>query len=135
MPIALIVLTGLLSFGVYLNKSLELTNATSLAGQYLAVSRGSTAANTDPCAVFVSAFQNVAPFLQASSLSYSFAFTSVSPAFTGNYSGTSCTAAVAGMQQGASATINVTYPCSLGIYGIDLAPGCQLQSQVTEIIQ
>jgi hypothetical protein len=131
-PIALIVLTGLLSFGVYLNKSLELTNSTSLAGQYLAINRGTTAA-ADPCALFVSAFQNVSPYEAPATSSYSFVLTNAT--YTGSYTGTSCTSLAVGMTQGASATIKVTYPCTLGIYGVQLAPGCLLTSQVTEIIQ
>jgi hypothetical protein len=113
---------------VYMNKSLELTNATSLAGQYLAVNRGTTAA-ADPCALVATSYQSVAPYLQTSSLSFSFVLNGTT------YSGTSCTGGAAGMTQGASATIKVTYPCTLGIYGVDLAPGCILRSQVTEIIQ
>jgi Flp pilus assembly protein TadG len=132
LPIALLVFTGLLSFGVYLNKSIELTNSTSLAGQYLSISRSVT---TDPCATFASALQNVSPYLQSSSLSYSFTFSSTTPVFSGSYTGTTCTAGAAGMLQGGSATIQVSYPCSIGIFGLNLAPGCTLISQVTEIIQ
>jgi hypothetical protein len=140
LPAVLLVFTGLLSFGVYLNKSIELTNSTSLAGQYLAISRLPAPATSDPCAVFVSAFQNVSPYLLPGSLSYTFYFNSrTTTPYTQTFTAaTSCSAAgtaLTGMVQGGSVTATVTYPCSLGVFGLNLAPGCILKSQVTEIIQ
>ena len=134
LPITLLIFTGLLSFGVYLNKSIEMTNSTSLAGQNLAISRDAT---TDPCATFVSAFQSVSPFLSPTDLSYTFSFnTNTTPPATGSYTGANCAAAATPyMVQGGAVTIQVTYPCTLGVYGLNLAPGCILRSQVTEIIQ
>jgi Flp pilus assembly protein TadG len=140
LPAILLVFTGLLSFGVYLNKSIELTNSTSLAGQYLAISRLPAPATSDPCAVFVSAFQNVSPYLLPASLTYTFYFdsrttTPYTQTFTAATSCPTAGTALTGMVQGGSVTTTVTYPCSIGVFGLNLAPGCILRSQVTEIIQ
>jgi Flp pilus assembly protein TadG len=136
LPIAMITFTGLLSLGVYLNKSLEMTNATSLAGLNLGLSRGASGAS-DPCALFISGFQNVAPGLQSSDLSYTFTFSNTTNGVitSASYSATTCKAGSVFMAQGAEATIAVTYPCSIGIWGTNFVPTCQINSQVTEIIQ
>lgn len=129
MPVTLILLTGFLSFAVFINNDLELANATSIAGQYLSLNRGTTGA-ADPCKTTIQTFAQVAPYLQSTKLSFSFVF-------NGNSypNATTCTAASAYMVQSATAQITVTYPCSLGIYGVNFAPTCALKSQVTEIIQ
>ncbi len=126
LPVALLVFTGLLSFGVYLNKSLELANSTSLSGQYLALNRGVS----DPCAMTVSAFEGTAPYLQPSSLSFSFVVNGVSFPNT-----TSCSGNAANTAKGDTVQIKVTYPCTFVIFLSNAAPGCPLTSQVTEIIQ
>jgi Flp pilus assembly protein TadG len=132
LPIAMVVLTGLLQFGVYINQCLELQNGTSLAAQNLAISRGVT---TDPCNLTVSSFQAVSPFLNSSNATFSFVFTT--PTGTvGNYPNTtSCTGGVADMTQGGTAQVTVNYPCSLAIFGKNFAPVCSIQAQVTEVIQ
>ena len=129
-PMALVALTGFLSFVVFINNNLELANATSIAGQYLALSRSTTAA-ADPCNLLVNAFGQVSPALsQAKTFTIKFGGNPSNP-----YTGVNCTAASAYMTQSATAQITVTYPCNLSIYGKNLAPSCVLTSQVTEIIQ
>lgn len=125
-PITLIVLTALLQFAVYINNSLELENATSLAGQYLALNRG--AAN--PCALTVSAFEGVESGLIPASLNFSFTLNGASFPNT-----TTCTAGSAQLTQGSNATVNVTYPCAIAIFNVNLTPTCTLAAQVTEVIQ
>ena len=129
MPVALLVLTGLLSFATFINNNLELANATSLAGQYLALSRSTTAAS-DPCNVLYSSFEQVAPCLDPAKLTFQLTFNGGSP-----NNGTTCTSAATSMAQGANAQIIVKYPCTLGMYGVNFAPTCSLTSQITEIIQ
>jgi Flp pilus assembly protein TadG len=129
LPMALVVLTFIFAVGVYCTQSLDLTNATSISGQYMILLRGTTLA-TDPCKTFVQTFEATAPIFNTSNLTFNFTLNGT------NYSNvTTCTAGAAGLTQGATATFSVSYPCSLGIYGAQLAPGCTLKSQVTEIIQ
>lgn len=134
LPIAMVVFTGMLQFGVYINNSLELQNATSLAAQYLSVNRGTTAA-ADPCNLTASAFGNVSPYLNSSKVSFSFTFQPQSATSGTIYTGTTCTGAASLLTQGGTAQVSTTYPCSLAIYGINLAPTCNLHAQVTEVIQ
>lgn len=126
MPVAMLVLTGLLSFGVYMNNSLQLANSTSLSGQYLALNRGVS----DPCNLVITTFLQTAAFLQPSSLTFSFVVNGVSyPSTTG------CSGNAANTAKGDLVTITVSYPCSLAVYGANLIPGCTLTSQVTEVMQ
>lgn len=133
-PVAMVMLTGLLQFGLYINNSLELQNATSLAAQYLSVNRGTTAA-ADPCSLTAAAFKNVSPYLNSNNVTFSFAFQPQGAASATNYTGTTCTGAASLITQGGTATVQAKYPCSLAIYGQNLAPSCSLQAQVTEVIQ
>ena len=128
-PILLIVVTGITTFGFTLNNYLVMTNAVNTSAQLLAIIRSSTTI-TDPCAAAVTAFQNAAPILKTSSLSYSFVLNGT--AFTNK---TSCTAGAANLVQGQSAQMTVTYPCNLAVYGANLLPSCYLRVQTTEIVQ
>jgi Flp pilus assembly protein TadG len=128
LPILLVVVTGILAFGLVLNNYVMLTNATDNGARALAISRGQT---TDPCATTVDAVYAAAPVLRQSG--YTFAIT-----LNGTkYTGTTCnsSAAVANMVQGAQAQVTVSYPCSLAMYGMNAAPGCMLQAQTTSLIQ
>ena len=89
-PMALVVFTGMLQFGLYENNSLELQNATSLAAEYLSVSRQPAGNSWDPCALTVSAFRQVAPFLNTSNVTFTFAFQPKGAASATTYTGTTC---------------------------------------------
>lgn len=108
-PILLLVMTGLLSFGLALHNYLVLTNAVNTGAQLLAISRGQT---TDPCATAYAAIQGAAPSL-ASGLTLTFVIDG------STYSSTkTCTAGAAEMVQGAFAQVTASYPCSFGIFEI-----------------
>ena len=132
LPILLLVVTGITTFGFTLNNYLVMTEAVSTSARLLAISRGNT---TDPCALTATAFQNASPYLNASNLSFSFVLN------TTPYSGTSCssssttTGAAGNLLQGDPAQITVTYPCNLSVYGANLLPGRTLKVQTTELVQ
>jgi Flp pilus assembly protein TadG len=126
LPILLLLVTGILTFGLALNNYVMLNNATDTGARALAISRGQS---TDPCATTVSAIYNAAPILKQSN--YTFAFTVNGT----RYTGTSCTGATTNMVQGGQAQVTVSYPCSLAVFGVNYAPGCSLQAQTTELIQ
>jgi Flp pilus assembly protein TadG len=67
-PVLLMIMTGLVSFGFALHNFLVLTNGVNNGAQLLAISRGQT---TDPCATAYSAVRNAAPGL-SSGLSLTF---------------------------------------------------------------
>jgi Flp pilus assembly protein TadG len=128
LPILLLVVTGIATFGIAFNNYLSLTNAVAIGGQLLSVSRGQT---TDPCATGATAIYNAAPLLRSASISLSFQLNG-SP-----YSGASCNSsgAVANLAAGATAQIMATYPCSLIVYGVNLVPSCSMTAQIAEIVQ
>jgi Flp pilus assembly protein TadG len=132
LPVLLLVLTGIPTFGLAFNNYVLLTEATSIGARTLAISRGAT---TDPCATASSAVIAAAPLLTPASLSFSFVLNGSSYTGTSCSSGSSTTGAAANLVQGANAIVTVTYPCSLAVYGANYAPHCSLQAQMTELIQ
>lgn len=122
-PLLLLVMTGALSFGIALQKSLLLTNGVNVGGQLLAMSRGQT---TDPCATAYTAINNASPGL-SSGLSLSFVINGTTFSNT-----TTCT--TADLEQGAAAQVTANYPCTLAIFEVPIH-ACSIQSQVTEYIQ
>ena len=132
LPVLLLVLTGILTFGLAFNNYVLLTEATSIGARTLAISRGAT---TDPCATASSAVIAAAPLLTPANLSFTFVLNGTSYTGTSCSSGSSTTGAAANLVQGANAIVTVTYPCSLAVYGANYAPHCSLQAQMTELVQ
>jgi Flp pilus assembly protein TadG len=125
-PIMMIFIMAIFMFGIALNNYIQLTDAVGIAGRALAISQGQT---TDPCSTVSTALHQAAPGLNQASLSYTYTI-------NGNpYSGTTCTGAVADLKVGVNATINVTYPLNITIWGKNPAAGRQLQASITELVQ
>ncbi len=132
LPVLLLVLTGLCTFGIAINSYMQLTEATNVGARQLAISRGQT---TDPCSTASTAMIDAAPLLKSSSLTFKWNF-------NGNaYSGTSCssastsTGAAGNLVEGTTASMTVTYPCSLKVYGATLISSCVLTAQTAELVQ
>jgi Flp pilus assembly protein TadG len=132
LPVLLLVVTGILTFGLAFNNYVMLTEATSVGARALAISRGQT---TDPCATASSAVYAAAPLLASSKLSFTFVLNGTTYTGASCSSGSSTTGAAGNLKQGAYASVTVTYPCSLAVYGTDYAPNCSLQSQISELVQ
>ena len=132
LPVLLLVVTGILVFGLAFNNYLMLTEATSVGARTLAISRGET---TDPCATAASAVYAAAPLLVAANLSFTFVLNGTTYPGPSCNSGSSTTGAAGNLKQGAYAVVTVTYPCSLAVYGANYAPNCSLQSQIAELVQ
>ena len=132
LPVLLLVLTGVLTFGVALHNYLMLTDATNIGARQLAISRGQT---TDPCSTTATTVYAAAPNLQQGSLSFRLVLNGTT------YSGASCssanttTGAAGNLVQGSTAQVTVTYPCSLAVYATNFAPNCTLTAQTTELVQ
>lgn len=139
LPIFLMLVTGIATFGLAFANYLSLADAVYIAGQQLAVSRGQT---TNPCQVAGTTIANALP---AGMVDGNVTITLVLNGATfGPYSGTaasSCssssttTGAAGDLVQGQNAEIIATYPCNLSVYGKNYAPTCNLTSQVTELVQ
>lgn len=128
LPILLVIMTGIFSFSIALNQKLVLTEAVSTGARFLATDRG----DTDPCASTVARVYAAAPTLgQSPTMVFNFAITNGTTTTTWNNK-TSCSGAT--MTTGGSAMLQVTYPCTLSVYGKTFS-SCQLSTQVTEVIQ
>ena len=125
LPVLLLVVTGILTFGLALSNYMTLTNATSIGARALAISRGQS---TDPCLTTANAVYAAAPTLTKATLSFTFVFNGTS------YPGATCSNASA-LVQGLPAQVTVTYPCSLAVYGTNYAPTCLLTAKTTELVQ
>ena len=132
LPILLLVVTGICTFGIFLNNYMMLTNAVSIGARTLAVNRGMT---SDPCATTAAAVYAAAPTLTKSSFTFAFVLNGVA------YTGTTCssssptTGAAGNLVQNTPAQVTITYPCSLAVYGANYVPNCVLKSQITELVQ
>lgn len=132
LPVLLLVVTGIYTFGMAINSFMMLVNGTDIGARQLAISRGQT---TDPCAITATAVYNAAPNLARGSLTFTFVLNGTT------YTGTSCssssttTGAAGNLTQGAAAQVLITYPCTLKVYGADLAPNCSMKAQTTELVQ
>jgi Flp pilus assembly protein TadG len=126
LPVLLLIMLGIFTFGVAINNALMLSNAVSNGALLLAISRGQA---TDPCATTAAAVYNAAPLLTPTNISFTFVL-------NGNtYHGTSCTAGAGNLAQGTAAQVAVTYPCDLSVFGFNYAPGCNLSAQTSELVQ
>ena len=139
LPILLLIVTGIFTFGIAFHDYLELTDAVSIGARQLAIGRSACMGTgcpttTDPCAATVAIIENAAPFLVWQSMKFTITL-------NGNAYGASCssssvtTGAAGNMAQGTAATVTVSYPCNLLVFGANLAPNCQMYAQTTEIIQ
>ncbi len=132
LPIMLLVVTGITTFGVAMNNYILLTNSTNSGARMVALSRG---ASTDPCSDLSKTVSTSAPLLKSSNLIYSLAITPSGSSSTTTYTGTSCTSAAAALTQNATAKVTVTYPCNLQVYGKNLIPNCSMQGVDAELVQ
>ena len=132
LPLLMLILTGMMTFGIALHSYLELTNATSIGARLIAISRGQT---TNPCAMVATAVYNAAPLLKQTSLTFSLVLNGTT------YPGTSCsspdttTGAAGNLLQGSDAQLTVKYPCNLKVFGYNYAPSCIMTARTTELMQ
>jgi Flp pilus assembly protein TadG len=136
LPMLLILLTGVFTFGIAYTNKLTLTNGVGSAAQQLQVSRSTS---TDPCGTAWSALVQAAPGLKPSQLSMTVTFNSAATG-GGTTAGSlstpgpaSCTGSYLTTFQGTQGetnTVTAAYPCNLAIYGRSFASGCYIEAQV-----
>jgi Flp pilus assembly protein TadG len=120
-------LTGIFSMGIAYSNYQALSQAVGIGGIVLSESRH---ASTDPCADTFSAITGAAPQLISSKISLSITMNGTTVA------GNSCSGAqsdlvTAGGGAG-QVSVTATYPCSIGIVGVNAVPNCKLSYSVTE---
>jgi Flp pilus assembly protein TadG len=146
LPILMILLLGMIAFGITLNNYLEMTNGATAGAQALAISRGQT---LDPCGTAAAPFYATTPNLTQSNLKFTITL-SPGPGGSGstyvlatNQTNPSCPAAsttsapASDLIQGYTATVMVTYPCNLSVFGVNFVPpaSCILTAQTAESVQ
>ena len=127
LPILLMLLTGITSFAFALNNYITLTNSVDIGARQLAILRGQT---SDPCSAVSATIGSASPLLNSANINYTFVIGANSYP-----NKTSCTAGAAQLLEGTVVQVQVTYPCTLSIYGKNLVPGCTLHAQTTELEQ
>jgi Flp pilus assembly protein TadG len=129
-PLLITLLTAVAVFGVAFNNDLELSFATDTSAQQLAISRGQI---TDPCKTTYQAAFLAAPQLTQASMK--FTITLNGTAATTNTASPSCTGSLANLVQNTNATVKVTYPCNISIFGMNPVPNCTLTAQTAVYVQ
>ena len=132
MPIVLLVLTAIFFFSIALFQKMQLAEAVSIGGRYLAVDRG----DTDPCKSTATQIYSAAPGFTQSKLTLTFTLNGVVT------NGASCPGtsglANANMVSGGAAQVQATYPCTLSFFpafGHTPSTTCSLTSRITELVQ
>jgi Flp pilus assembly protein TadG len=131
-PILLMLVTGITSFGIAINNYMTLTNAVEIGGRQLAILRGNT---TDPCSDVTTTIAAASTLLKSTNLKYTFNLNGTTYTSSTTPTSSSCPAGTALLSQGKPMSVTVTYPCTLLIYGKNLMPSCTLTAQVTELEQ
>lgn len=127
LPILLVVLTGIFSFGIALNQDMVLTNAVNAGARAFALSRSgnvSSAPSVDPCLYAVTTAVSAASTLKASNMSFTFVYT---PSGSGNTGGSATTYTATGssssgcpslaMYAGDIVQVQATYPVTPTMFG------------------
>lgn len=150
LPLLLLVLTGIITFGILFWNQVTLTNATAVAAQVAAVSRAGVP--TDVCGPV-----NTALYQAATGLNNSNIYGSNPLTFTILVSGAPITGTVGGIPTPISSNIPVngsgvaacpvqlskkelisvstTYGCQLNYFGSNFGSNCKLSAQTAEAVQ
>lgn len=121
-PILLMMVFGILQFGIIMQRYVSLNDAVRSGARALAMTRGSA----DPCTTAANRLRSGAIGLDLTALNLTFTVNSntYGPGLTPACSGQGIT-----MTAGAEVMARGTYPCSAVIYGINYIPGCTLTAQ------
>ena len=122
--VVLPLITGIFSLGLAFEQQQALTQAVGLGGAYLSQADSTT---TDPCAGVFAAITGSAPQLHAANISLNITMNGTPEP------GNSCSGTQTNLKAGTNVSVAATYPCKIGIYGMNLVPNCQLSATVTEL--
>jgi len=119
----LVVVFGVIKFGILFGQYVTLTNATAYGANTLAVNRGAGTGPPTACSMEQTALDNAAPTLDPSQINLSTSFPSPD------------TSTCSALQPGDVAVVQATYPCDLQILFLNVWPTCQLVAQTTVRIE
>jgi Flp pilus assembly protein TadG len=115
----LMLIFGIIKFGILFNNYVTLTNATAYGARVLAVNRGAGSGPPNACSLAETALDSSATTLVSSQISPSITFPSPDTS--------TCNELVSGD----SASFTATYPCNLQILFLNVWPSCTLTAQTT----
>ncbi len=150
MPIFLIMVMGLYSYGLLFTEYISLTEAVNVGGQQFALQRNQ---GGDPCATIAANVVAASPFLKASKMAYTFSVNGVSTSGTTFAMGATPTCSSMATTLAAepppgttqtSVTLSATFFCT-GVTAVTFGKlasfnplpkaSCTLTSQITEVLQ
>jgi Flp pilus assembly protein TadG len=126
-PALLMILLGIIQFGITLNNYLELTDGVRSGGRTFAVSRSSSTPYTST----IAAIEASAPNLSATQIANN---TTVEVNGAQCTSDSDCSNKLTAAPGGAG-YVSTSYSCDLHVMGVDFAPGCTLTSTTTDLIE
>jgi Flp pilus assembly protein TadG len=137
MPVLLLILVGVIVFGLALNQYIMLWNGVGVAAEQFAIT---AVASSQPATDAVTAIVNSAPTLTKADINVTLTVGTNSACFSGaaNASTTAGDTACSSQfqaNQGNPAVVAATYPCTLTVMQYDFWPDCKLSAQVTELVQ
>ncbi len=115
----LMVVFGIIKFGILFGQYVTLTNATAYGARTLAVDRGAGTGPPNACALAETALDNAATTLNPSQINISISFPSPDTSTCSN------------LMPGDSAVVQATYPCNMQILFLNVWPTCQMNAQTT----
>jgi Flp pilus assembly protein TadG len=136
LPMLLILLTGVFTFGIAFINKMTLANAVGQAAVALQSSRANQTSDLDPCDIAFKTLSATANTLKPSQITMTITFNSLG-ANSGSptsVTGSTCSGSWSTFQGTQTETniVAATYPCNLAIYGRSFAAGCVLTAQVAE---
>jgi Flp pilus assembly protein TadG len=133
LPILMLVILGIIKFGILYNNWLQLTDGVRSGARQYAVERGQSAPCTDSAQAIVNAAgalstDNLTGSVVEGATTWSFKVSGGVPAQNGS---TGCPT----LTSGDAATVSASYPCDLNVFGIDFYPSCKLTATATERVE
>lgn len=145
LPLLLLIVFGIIAFGVTLNNYIVLQNAANASAQYACTRRGVT---TNPCLDVSQTVYNVAPSLAPTQITFTikvatgtsgstspptYTYTSIASGVAGGTNVPSCSGDQSDMNAGYPIQVVLSYPCSLTGFAFNFP--CKLTAQATYDIQ
>jgi Flp pilus assembly protein TadG len=134
LPLLMLVMTGIFSYSMALYQKLELAEAVSNAGRFLATARG----YNDPCQSAAAAMMSAAPSLSKSNISVTIVLNGNTDFGAGPVTSASCPGTGGSpntdMVSGGTAEITATYPTGVALFGSNYG-SVDLSSAITEVVQ
>ncbi len=124
-PVLLLLMFGIVTFGIAINNYIELTDGVRSGGRTLAISRSSSTPYTSTTSAITSSAAN----LTAANINIT-----VTVNGTACSSDSGCSTALSGAA-GDTATVSATYPCNLTVLSVNYAPGCTLTATTKDLIE